>query len=129
MYDYQSEIQALWPITVEMQIRGMHIDIEALRQTKRDVVKAVQYRESLLKDLIGWIPNTKSPIDMGKLFDQFKIPYQLTPKSGKPKISKETLLAIGFSISPDRPNAIALHRDHKPSYPRFKFFGYGVRPK
>ena len=95
MYDYQSEIQALWPITVEMQIRGMHINIEALRQTKRDVVKAVQYRESLLKELIGWIPNTKSPIDMGKLFDQFKIPYQLTPKSGKPKISKETLLAIG----------------------------------
>lgn len=95
MYDYQNEIQSLWPITIEMQNRGMHIDVEALRQTKRDVVKAVQFRESLIKDLIGWVPNTKSPIDMGKLFDHYKVPYQLTAKSKKPKISKETLLSMG----------------------------------
>jgi DNA polymerase I-like protein with 3'-5' exonuclease and polymerase domains len=95
LYDYQSEIQSLFPINIGMQNIGMHIDVSALKQTKRDVKEAVAFRENLLKELIGWIPNTKSPIAIGKLFNQFKIPYQLTPKSGKPKISKETLLAIG----------------------------------
>jgi DNA polymerase I-like protein with 3'-5' exonuclease and polymerase domains len=102
IYDYMDEIQALWPVSFSMQTGGMHIDVPALIQVRKDVAIGVTLREANLKSLIGWIPNTKSYIDMGKLLEQFGVPVQRTP-SGRPKISKEVLLLYGSRFPDIRP--------------------------
>src|SRR5258708_3368113 len=80
MYDYQSEVQALWPISFRMISGGMHIDAPALIQTRKDVAKSVTACEIRINTMLGWIPNTKSPNDMGKLLRQYNVPYKLQPK-------------------------------------------------
>jgi DNA polymerase I-like protein with 3'-5' exonuclease and polymerase domains len=116
MYDYQAEIQALWPISFSMMTGGMHIDVPALIQTRKDVIKSVSLCESRISDMLGWVPNTKSPIDMGRLLRQYNVPYKLQPKCiaktctceqrgvpHKPEIKKETLLTIGAHNPSARP--------------------------
>lgn len=102
-YDYMNEIQALWPVSFSMQTGGMKIDVPALIQLRKDVAAGVLSREASLKSMLGWIPNTKSYLDMGKLLEQFGVPVQRTP-SGRPKISKETLLLYGSRYPDIRPS-------------------------
>ncbi len=116
MYDYMTEIQNLWPISFSMMTGGMHIDVPALIQTRKDVIKSVSLCESRISDMLGWVPNTKSPIDMGRLLRQYNVPYKLQPKCiaktctceqrgvpHKPEIKKETLLTIGAHNPSARP--------------------------
>ena len=111
-----TEIQNLWPISFSMMTGGMHIDVPALIQTRKDVIKSVSLCESRISDMLGWVPNTKSPIDMGRLLRQYNVPYKLQPKCiaktctceqrgvpHKPEIKKETLLTIGAHNPSARP--------------------------
>lgn len=78
-----------------MQVRGMHIDVKALIQLRKDVAEGIRLRESTLQDMLGWVPNTKSSIDMARLMDQLKVPIHERTPTGKVQIRKETLLTYG----------------------------------
>lgn len=45
--------------------------------------------------MLGWVPNTKSAIDMARLMDQLKVPIHERTPTGKVQIRKETLLTYG----------------------------------
>lgn len=45
--------------------------------------------------MVGWVPNTKSALDMAKLMDQYKIPIRERTPRGHVQIRKETLLTYG----------------------------------
>lgn len=45
--------------------------------------------------MLGWVPNTKSAIDMARLMEQYKIPIRERTATGKVQIRKETLLTYG----------------------------------
>lgn len=94
-YDYQREIQQLWPISFEMQVKGMHIDVPALLRLRTEVQDGIKLHEGYLQTMLGWVPNTKSAIDMARLMDQYKIPVRERTKTGKVQIRKETLLTYG----------------------------------
>lgn len=94
-YDYCDEIQQLWPVSFAMMTGGMHIDVPALLTLRKAVDEGITLHEGYLRDMIGWIPNTKSNTDMAKLMEQFQIPIRERTKTGKVQIRKETLLIYG----------------------------------
>jgi DNA polymerase I-like protein with 3'-5' exonuclease and polymerase domains len=73
----------------------MHIDTKALIALRKEVADGITLHESYLKDMLGWVPNTKSAIDMARLMAQYNIPIRERTKTGKVQIRKETLLTYG----------------------------------
>lgn len=59
------------------------------------MAEGIKLHEGYLKDLLGWVPNTKSSIDMARLMEQYKIPIRERTPTGKVQIRKETLLTYG----------------------------------
>jgi uracil-DNA glycosylase family 4 len=93
MYDhYMTEIQSQWDAVMAMQIGGLRIDVPELIKTRKSVREGIALHESKLKELLGWVPNTKSPIQMAKIFDQFHVVVARTKKTNRPKMGKEDLL-------------------------------------
>lgn len=73
----------------------MHINVPSLLQLRTEVADGITLHESYLKEMLGWVPNTKSSIDMARLMDQYKIPIRERTPTGKVQIRKETLLTYG----------------------------------
>lgn len=67
----------------------------ALIHLRTEVAEGIKQHESSLQNMLGWLPNTKSAIDMARLMDQYRIPIRERTKTGKVQIRKETLLTYG----------------------------------
>lgn len=91
MYDfYMEEIQSQYPGTMAMTSGGWHIDTKALVDTRRQFAREIADLSQQLEKLVGWVPNTKSGIDMEKLLKQLGIPvdnpqYRTKPTSRSPR--------------------------------------------
>ena len=96
-YDfYMSEIQSQWPAVAWMISGGMHIDTSALIAHRRDIIDSITKQEQSLKTAVGWVPNTKSPLDMARLFTALGINARRTP-TGRVKAARDDLLTYAHS--------------------------------
>ncbi len=89
---YYEHVQAQWPIVHDdLQVGGMRINRSELANINTTLDAEVEQAEGLLLKLVGWAPNTRSPLDMEKLYTQFSIPIQRT-KKGLAKRGEDLLL-------------------------------------
>jgi DNA polymerase I-like protein with 3'-5' exonuclease and polymerase domains len=92
MFDfYQKEIQSQWLATQAMTLGGMKIDTTALVSLRKKLREEIAETESQIAKLVGWVPNTKSPIDMERLLVGFGVVPKRTKKD-KAKIGEDDLL-------------------------------------
>lgn len=92
LYDYFMEhMMPQFDVLLDMQMRGIRVDKERLAATRSRLQEEVRGLEGRLREAVGWIPNTKSYLDMGKLFQQFKVRYNTT-KTNRPAIDEESLM-------------------------------------
>lgn len=104
LYDYyMAEKQSQWDVLFEMRKIGFHVDKakKAILTTKLE--RVVQEHARQLNSTLGWVPNTKSPIDMARVLERFDIRPTITPKTKKAKISEERLLAYAHQKPESRP--------------------------
>lgn len=71
--------------------RGFRVDRAALAQVRSRLDDEIAQRESDLRHELGFVPNTKSYLDMGRLLDRYSVRYAQTAQ-GRPSISEEQLL-------------------------------------
>jgi len=92
---YYEHVQSQWPIIHDdLQVGGMRIDSVGLLGIRERLDVEVLSATTKLTELVGWTPNTRSPLDMAKLFTQFNIPY-LTTSKGLARRGEEILLDYG----------------------------------
>lgn len=73
-YDYYKQrLQPLWPIVQDMANKGMRIDQPTLEKFKLNAEQDWVLRNEKLQAKLGYIPNTRSYIDMGKMFEHLGI--------------------------------------------------------
>lgn len=107
LYTYfRNAVQPAWDALMGMRQHGIRVSRERLVETRRKLTGERKEREDKLKERLGWTPNTKSYIDMGKLFDQFGIKYRETP-TGRPKIDEDALIEYARQSSGDGQVALA----------------------
>jgi len=89
---YYEHVQSQWPIVHDdLQIGGMRIDTEELKHINDKLDNEVKVAQDKLRELVGWEINTRSPLDIERLYTQYQIPIERT-KSGKAKRGEEILL-------------------------------------
>ena len=89
---YYDHVQSQWSVIHDdLMIGGMRIDKDELGTINERLEKEVNDVEATLTRLVGWTPNTRSPIDMERIYNQYKIPIERT-KTGKAKRGEEVLL-------------------------------------
>jgi len=81
---YMDEVQSQYPATLDMIAKGWHIDRKALIETRHTLVNEINQQQTEVEKLIGWIPNTKSSIDMEKLLEQLTVPVDDPTNRSKP---------------------------------------------
>jgi len=87
---YQTWVQTQWPALARMRQQGIRVDPVELIAARQKLARDRDSLEATIKGELGWIPNTKSYINMKKALDLLRVPYQLT-KTGKPKTDKESM--------------------------------------
>ena len=102
---YMRYMQPQVPVLLDMQVRGMHIDTTRLERLRKECKNEIAEREENLWKDIGWRPNTKSPIDMSRLLDQFGIRYKRTEKAQRARIREEDLFTYAHNY-PDARDAL-----------------------
>lgn len=99
---YQREIQSQWNATSWMISGGLHIDTVALIRHRQEILDAIRANEQSLSATLGWVPNTKSPLDMERLFLSIGVVAQRTKKSNKVKMARDDLLNYAHRFSSAR---------------------------
>lgn len=87
---YRAEMQPQWDVLLDMQKKGIRVDLETLRSMRTRLSLELTIKEELLKRELGWLPNTRSFVDMGKFYNQLGIRPSTTP-TGRPKSDEESL--------------------------------------
>lgn len=87
---YEKEVHPQWYPVMDMRIRGMHIDVEALRKVRTKLADNMARVRDSITEKLGWLPNTQSSLDMTKLYSQLGISYKKTSK-GAAKRDKEAI--------------------------------------
>jgi uracil-DNA glycosylase family 4 len=98
---YRSEIAAQWDCVVAMRQKGMHVSYAALSATRNRISTEVTTTSNRIQTLLGWLPNTRSSIDMGKLYVQLGITYSKTAK-GAAKRDIEQLYSYAYNYPKHR---------------------------
>jgi DNA polymerase I-like protein with 3'-5' exonuclease and polymerase domains len=99
MFDfYMAEVQSQWPAVEWMISGGMKIDTKALIALRHRLREEIDQLQQSINSRIGWIPNTKSALDMERLFHELGVtPRRTNPTKAHPKgvvkTGKEDMLA------------------------------------
>lgn len=93
---YRSEIQAQWPVVTAMREVGLNVDRSALNATRDNITREINAAEATIERRLGWRPNTQSPLDMSRLYNQLGVKYATTP-TGKPKRDIEQLYTQAYN--------------------------------
>jgi DNA polymerase I-like protein with 3'-5' exonuclease and polymerase domains len=94
MYDYyMSEKQSQWDVLFNMRKEGFRVDKKKKAILISRFESVINQSEDEIRAELGWVPNTKSPIDMLRVFDRYNIKPSITPISKKPQITEEKLLS------------------------------------
>jgi len=88
---YRTTMQSQWDFCMNSRKRGMKVDTAALIAHRKKLLSELHQLQAKAEQEIGWVPNTKSYIDMGKLFTQIGIQAHLTP-TGRVNTSEEKLI-------------------------------------
>lgn len=87
---YEEEVHPQWYPVMDMRIRGLHVDVAKLREVRERLHAEITATQQLISSRVGWLPNTKSPLDMIKLYNQLGINFEKTAKN-RPKMDKEIM--------------------------------------
>jgi len=94
LYDYfMANIQSQWDVIHSMRAQGFHVDKKKKAELTDRFQKTLLENEQRLLGSVGFIPNTKSPIDMSKVFEKYGVVPRRTPKTKQPVIDEEALLS------------------------------------
>lgn len=94
LYDYfMTNIQSQWDVILSMRARGFKVDKKRKAELVDRFQKTLLDNEQRLMGELGFIPNTKSPIDMSKVFGKYGVVPRRTPKTKQPVIDEEALLS------------------------------------
>ena len=88
---FQDEAQRQWDVLSDMRQKGIHVDLSKLVEVRSRLSQNVEDINKRLLEEVGWVPNTKSIVDMRKLFEMLGIKYTTTSK-GNPQKDEEHLL-------------------------------------
>lgn len=92
--NYQMEVQAQWPVLMDMRQRGLRVDYARLNAAREQLCRELGEREASLSAYLGgWTPNIKSKPDLVRLFDMLGITLgsgDRTP-TGQPKLNEERM--------------------------------------
>lgn len=94
--NFKSEVQAQWSVITSMRQKGMKVDVKQLQTAREFLAADMEKDKQFIQSKVGWIPNTKSPIDMQKVFEKLGIDYDKTP-TGKPKTDVERLYTYAYN--------------------------------
>lgn len=89
---YLSEVQPLWPVFMDMRQRGIRVSAERLDAVRTKLLAEQHMLEAQLQSRLGWLPNTKSWKDMGRLFEELGVTPMRTP-TGRPKHDDDAIRA------------------------------------
>jgi len=92
------ELQLI-PMMLAMRRRGVRVDVDAAEELRGVVQTSIDDGMAQLSAMAGRPINPKSPIDMGALLDKLGITYSMTPKSGKPSITKAYLAGLDHPVA------------------------------
>jgi DNA polymerase I-like protein with 3'-5' exonuclease and polymerase domains/uracil-DNA glycosylase len=104
---YQDNMQTQWDVLLDMQVRGMRIARDRLQGLRRNAGKIINENQELLDKELGFVPNTKSPIDMSRVFAKYGIVPARTKKSNQAKITEEDLFTYAHHAPASRPSILA----------------------
>ena len=104
MYDYyMAQKQSQWDVLHSMRASGFRVDktkkqflLDRFAKQRLDTEQEILARE-------GWVPNTKSPIHMAKIFDKYGIRPNLTKIEKRPVLDEEHLLIYAQKWPAARP--------------------------
>lgn len=99
---YRTEMQRQWDLLLRMREVGIHVDTDKLQAVRTQLRTEIDRCNEALTNLLGWIPNTKSHIDMQKLFQFLNIRPSQTP-TGRVKIDEEHLRIYANQVPAARP--------------------------
>lgn len=104
---FMEEMQARFNSVLRTQEIGIKVDKARLVEIRRQLYEDLTLIKGQMNEHIGWIPNTRSKLDMKKFFDQFSIRYEPT-KTGKAKSNEEYMLKYAARSSEAAQQAIGL---------------------
>jgi uracil-DNA glycosylase family 4 len=84
--------QSKFNTLLDMRKGGIRVDTERLAAVRSKLMEERAGAETRLSSELGWSPNTKSYIDMGRLFGQLGISFYTTP-TGRPKSNEDSMVA------------------------------------
>jgi len=80
---YQEAEMPLVPILMEMELTGVHLDVEHLQQISRELYQRIADLESDIYELVGYPFNVNSTKQLGQvLFEHLGLPVQKRTKTG-----------------------------------------------
>lgn len=97
---YNATMQPQFDPLMDMRKWGMRIDTERLNRVRDQLRKEVAEIQASLNTTLGYIPNTKSWKDMGRLLGDLGIIPDLTP-TGRPKTDKERMYTYAQRTNSD----------------------------
>lgn len=92
LYDYfMGHMMPQFPVLLDMKVRGIKVDREKLAAIRLRLESEIKLHYEKINRLAGWMPNTKSYLDMEKLFNQYGVSFKRT-ETGRPKIDEDSLI-------------------------------------
>jgi DNA polymerase I-like protein with 3'-5' exonuclease and polymerase domains len=91
LHYYESHMMPQYDVLLSMQERGIHVDTAKLGSVRQTLTMEVGELAGKLRDKVGWLPNTRSYIDMERMLLQFGVKPNRTT-TGRPKVDEESLL-------------------------------------
>lgn len=94
LYDYyMTHLQTQFDVLHAMRVNGFHVDKKKKSELIDRFAADIRNREASIQQTLGWVPNTKSPIDLSKVFERYGITPKRTPSTKQPVIDEEHLLS------------------------------------
>lgn len=99
LVNFKEEVQRQWTAVTRMRQHGLRIDQQALREAREFLTSDIQRDNALILKSLGWMPNTKSNLDMEKVYDQLKIRIgqEDRTKTGRVKTDVERLYSHAYN--------------------------------
>jgi len=95
---YRTTVQPQWDPYMDMRQKGWRINTTLLADIKQKLIAEVNELQDTLKAGLGWVPNSRSPIEMAKMFQELGVKPYTTP-TGRVSMKEEHISEYARSTS------------------------------
>jgi uracil-DNA glycosylase family 4 len=124
---YTHEVHKLWEPLLSMRKKGIHVSRTALQEVRQEIATTIAKHETAIEARIGFKLNTRSPLDMAKLYTTLNIKPRLTP-SGRVKTDAEEIMYMAHKYPEQREILLMIHNLNTNRTLRDGFLGISLDP-